>query len=77
MIDPISVCKQHNILIIAENLGNVCGFYQNAYGQPTIHINMNCPPKHQNYTIEYLLLNGFLINPNKMKFLRCEHLAQC
>ena len=77
MFDPIQVCNHHNILIIAENLGNVCGFYCKTYGQPTIHINSNCSKKHQQYTIEYLLTNGFLINPEKMKFIRCEQLEKC
>lgn len=76
MLDPIQICKQHNILIISEELGSICGFYQNAYGQPAIHVNANCSPKHKDYVVEYLLINGFLINPNKMKFLRREQLEQ-
>ena len=76
MIDPLKVCKLHNIIVIAEDLGNVCGFYCKAYGQPTIHINTNCPEKYRMYTVQYLLENGFLINPDKMKFLRCEQVEQ-
>lgn len=76
MVDPIKVCKQHNILLIAEDLGNVCGFYTKAYEQPTIHININCSKDEQRYTIQYLLENGFLLNPERMKFLRCEQLEQ-
>lgn len=76
MLDPIQVCEKHNILIVAEDLGNVCGFYRKDYGQSVIHININCSKEKQRYTIQYLLEQGYLINPDKMKFVRCEQLEQ-
>lgn len=76
MFDPIKVCNHHNILLIAEDLGNVCGFYCKAFEQPTIHVNVNCTKEEQRFAIQYLLENGFLLNPERMKFLRCEQLEQ-
>ncbi len=74
MINPVLVCKRHNILIIEEDLGNVCGFYSNVYEQPTIHINVNIPEKNKLFALEHLLIEGYLTDPYKMKFLRCEQL---
>lgn len=74
MIDFLEVCDRHNILIVAEELGTICGFYSYMFGQPAIHINVNLPKNEQKIAIRYLLIHGFLINPNEMKFLRCEQL---
>lgn len=74
MRDMLEICKLHNIVIIGEELGAVCGFYSNWFGQPTIHININRTQTEKSIIIKHLLTEGFLIDPFKMKFVRCEQI---
>jgi hypothetical protein len=73
MTDFLDVCKRHNILIVVEELGAVCGFYSNMFGQPTMHVNVNKSDEQKNTIIKHLLIEGFLIDPLQTKFVRCEH----
>lgn len=75
MINSFQACKDNNVLIIAEPLGNICGFYQEAYNQAIIHINENINEKHWETIITNLLIYGFL-QKNEFVMFTLEQLEQ-
>ena len=52
---PFKFAKDNNILIIAEPLGSIYGYYNKCLNQKFIHINSELPFWIQNFTTAYQL----------------------
>ncbi len=64
MFNPFNICKRHNIIIVAEPLGNIAGYYENK----VMHINDKLPNCKMEYVVAYLLY-GYLHKPHEIFFL--------
>lgn len=66
--DPYIIAKENNILIVAEPLAKIGGYYNKVMNQKFIHINDGLPEHFQKYIVAFLLRSA-LHRPNEMLFL--------
>ena len=67
--DPYKIAKQNGIMIIAEPLGKVCGYYNSINNKNFIHINESLPAYYRRYVVAHMLYR-FFTNPADMLFLK-------
>lgn len=58
--NPFEIAHQKNILVVAEPLGNIHGYYSDLLGQRIIHVNDGLHPTVMEYVATYLLGNEFI-----------------
>lgn len=56
--NPFEIAHQKNILIVAEPLGNIHGYYSDMLGQKIIHVNDSLNPLIMDYVTSYLLIGN-------------------
>lgn len=69
--DPFDIARKCSITIIVEPLGNVQGYYNNAFGKKFIHLNEDLPEYYQRYVVAHLLYRAFT-SPEEMLFLKSK-----
>lgn len=67
-LNPFEVAHERNILIIAEPLGNIHGYYSELMDQKIIHVNDNLHPLIMDYVTTYLLMGNEFLKGFHTKF---------
>lgn len=65
---PYEIAKANKIIVVAEPLGKINGYYNKAFGQRFIHINDKLPEYQQRH-IANCILHKALKGQNEMYFL--------
>ena len=68
--DPFIIADHMGIIVLAEDLGSVMGYYNTAFRQRMIHINENLPSGLRNYTAAHELGHAILHENLNTAFLR-------
>lgn len=68
-MNPYQIAKENNIIVIAEDLGKIYGYYKQTEGQKFIHINETLPTYYQRHITAHLLYPA-LYRPEEMYFVK-------
>ena len=68
--NPQEIAQELGIIILFEPLGDINGYYNTAFRQKLIHININLPKYKQQFTIAHELGHALLHPKANTPFLR-------
>lgn len=68
-MDPYQVAKDNNVLVIAEPLGAVLGYYGKVADQKIIHVHEELPEYFHRYVVAHMLY-GAIERPEEMLLLK-------
>jgi len=68
--NPIDICTNLGIIVLYENLGSINGYYNTAFRQKFIHININLPIYKQKFTAAHELGHALLHPKSNTPFLK-------
>lgn len=68
--NPQEIAQELGIIILFEPLGEINGYYNTAFRQKLIHININLPEHKQQFTIAHELGHALLHPKANTPFLR-------
>lgn len=66
--DPYQIARENNVIIIAEPLANIHGYYNNVMNRKFIHVSETIPEYFRRFVVAHLLY-GVIHNPDEMMFL--------
>ena len=68
--NPQEIAQELGIIVLFEELGDINGYYNTAFRQKLIHININLPEYKQQFTIAHELGHALLHPKANTPFLR-------
>ncbi len=68
--NPQEIAQELGIIVLFEELGDINGYYNTAFRQKLIHININLPKYKQQFTIAHELGHALLHPKANTPFLR-------
>lgn len=68
--NPQEIAQELGIIVLFEKLGDINGYYNTAFRQKLIHININLPEYKQQFTIAHELGHALLHPKANTPFLR-------
>jgi len=68
--NPIEIAENLGIIVLFENLGSINGYYNTAFRQKFIHINVNLPEYKQIFTAAHELGHALLHPKANTPFLK-------
>lgn len=68
--NPFEIAENLGIIVLYENLGSINGYYNTAFRQKFIHININLPGYKQRFTAAHELGHALLHPKSNTPFLK-------